>query len=182
MPHDPSVVGHFVAFFRAYGPEEFFNLMRDRPERGESLQFEVGTRVIVDEAFEIALADYRRHLTRVSSQQPQAGQLSGDLVSTRVEPGQDTVMSMLVVDNIAESGQGIPNRGTVGVDPAAMDPVQPTLEHTANDIVLHDWLFDPDEVYTAFDNYGAPPAAVDGYGEQWAATLPHDNEYDLYGL
>lgn len=60
-PTDSITVSHFVSLFRWFGPEEFFNLMRDHREQGRGgivPPLDSTTQTLIDEAFELVLPRY----------------------------------------------------------------------------------------------------------------------------
>ena len=62
--NDPTSLAHFVGLFRAVGPAVIFEFMRDRREQvGGSLQLELSTQMLIDEAFEMTAPHYLNRMT-----------------------------------------------------------------------------------------------------------------------
>lgn len=182
---DPIAVEHFAAFFRWYGPEEFFHLMRDRLERGEgTLQFDASTQAIVDEAFEIALPDYLDRLERPrqlqcgpsnvagsSGQQIEDRQSGSTISPENVEGLHSDSRAMedhsLPVSRAMLQEMGHGNYGEIGAGNMPPDLLQPFDELEPDLSQTHGWHLDPSEINQAFDAY----EIYSGAGEQpieWA--------------
>lgn len=71
---DPCSVAHFAELFRAVGPEVMLEFMRDRREQaGGTLEIEIPTQMVIDEAFELAAPQFVERAGRASAQDTSMG-------------------------------------------------------------------------------------------------------------
>ena len=135
---DPVVLHHFVEFFRGYGPEEFFGLLRDFRERStRTIEIRPPTQTIIDEAFEITLPGYLERL----AQRGQTHRAGEELTTPPSSQGDE-------LENPNLENPLLP------INPINNNTAASDVDRIAG-LGLEEWPFDPADVDQAFEFYGS---------------------------
>ena len=175
---DAASVAHFVVLFRAVGPEVMLEVMRDRRERaGGTLEIELPTQMVIDEAFELAAPQFVEGAGRADPQGTSMGRASSCVIPAN--NNLDAVRRAVLATNEMQHVPGetvLPNMSAAAPDFRAMPeqrgwqaesletprqvasqsmllPAQYTTDSTFTPYWPYGYEFDPSEVTSGFDNY-----------------------------